>query len=62
MMDSWGLLTFQGRISVPYEGGACSTLMEEVHRSSFSIHPGATKLYLDLKRDYWWPCMKRDVA
>ena len=36
--------------------------MEEAHRSRFSIHPRATKMYLDLKRDYWWPCMKRDVA
>ena len=36
--------------------------MEEAHRSRFLIHPGATKMYLDLKRDYWWPCMKRGVA
>ncbi|CAH1446825.1 unnamed protein product [Lactuca virosa] len=36
--------------------------MEETYRLRFSIHPGATKMYLDLKRDYWWPCMKRDVA
>ena len=55
-------MTFQGRIWVPFEGGARAILMEEAHRSRFSIHPGATKTYLDLKRDYWWPCMKRDVA
>ena len=60
--DIRGLMTFQGRIWVPFEGGARAILLEEVHRSRFSIHPGATKMYLDLKRDYWWPCIKRDVA
>lgn len=37
-------------------------MMEEPHRSTFAIHPGATKMYLDLKRDYWWLSMKRGVA
>ena len=60
--DSRGLMTFQGRIWVPFVGGTRTILMEEAHRSKFSIHPGATKMYLDLKREYWWPCMKRDVA
>ena len=59
--DSRGLMTFQGWIWVPFVGGAHTILMEEAHRSRFSIHPGATKMFLDLKRDYWWPCMKRDV-
>ncbi|GKD65637.1 putative reverse transcriptase domain-containing protein [Tanacetum coccineum] len=30
-------------------------LLEEVYKSKYSIHPGATKMYLDLKRNYWWP-------
>ena len=60
--DGRGLLTFQGRIWVPFVGGTRITLMEEAHRSKFSIHPGATKMYLDLRKEYWWPCMKRDVS
>ena len=27
-----------------------------------SIHPGATKIYRDLRMNYWWPAMKMDVA
>ena len=50
--DSRGLMTFQGRIWVPFEGRARAILMEEAHRSKFSIHPGATKMFLDLKKDY----------
>ncbi|KAJ9538155.1 hypothetical protein OSB04_030888, partial [Centaurea solstitialis] len=60
--DSRGLLTRYGRIWVPQLGGNRQILFEEAHKSKFSIHPGATKMYRGLREDYWWPCMKRDVA
>ncbi|KAJ9556252.1 LOW QUALITY PROTEIN: hypothetical protein OSB04_010866 [Centaurea solstitialis] len=60
--DSRGLLTRFGRVWVPVTGEARQTLLDEAHKSKFSIHPGATKMYRDLKTDYWWPGMKRDVA
>ena len=34
----------------------------EAHKSKFVVHPGGTKMYQDLKRQYWWEGMKRDVA
>ena len=37
-------------------------ILEESHRSKLSIHPGATKMYQDLKNLFWWPRMKRDMA
>jgi len=37
-------------------------ILEESHRSSLSIHPGATKMYHDLKKLFWWSGLKRDVA
>ncbi|KAJ9556410.1 hypothetical protein OSB04_011024 [Centaurea solstitialis] len=60
--DSRGLLTRHARVWVPHAGGARQTLLEEAHKSRFSIHPGATKMYRDLRTDYWWPGMKREVA
>ena len=36
--------------------------MHEAHHSKYTIHPGVTKMYQDMKRMYWWPGMKRDVA
>lgn len=60
--DSRGLLTRYGRVWVPALCEARQTLLDEAHKSKFSIHPGATKMYQDLKSDYWWPGMKRDVA
>ncbi|KAJ9565813.1 hypothetical protein OSB04_001779 [Centaurea solstitialis] len=60
--DSRGLLTRSGRVWVPVSCEARQTLLDEAHKSKFSIHPGATKMYRDLKTDYWWLGMKRDVA
>ncbi|KAL0560424.1 hypothetical protein IC582_000829 [Cucumis melo] len=37
-------------------------LLSEAHSSPFSMHPGSTKMYQDLKRVYWWRNMKREVA
>nr|XP_012567254.1 uncharacterized protein LOC105851203 [Cicer arietinum] len=37
-------------------------ILEEGHRSCLSIHPRATKMYKDLKKIFWWPKMKKDVA
>ncbi|KAJ9551398.1 hypothetical protein OSB04_015443 [Centaurea solstitialis] len=60
--DSRGLKLFQGRIWVPKIGGNRELLLEEAHKSKYSIHPGSTKMYRDLKMNYWWPIMKLDVA
>ena len=51
--DSQGLLTLHGRVWVLYWGGVWHVLMDEAHKSRFSIHQGATKMYRDLRPDYW---------
>lgn len=38
------------------------SILEEGQRSSMSIHHGATKLYQDLKKMFWWPRMKKDIS
>ncbi|GKE71513.1 putative reverse transcriptase domain-containing protein, partial [Tanacetum coccineum] len=37
-------------------------IMNEAHKSKYSMHPGADKMYYDLRDMYWWPGMKRDIA
>jgi hypothetical protein len=32
--------------------------LDEAHLSRYSIHPGSTKMYHDLKQHYWWTKMK----
>ncbi|GJW49903.1 putative reverse transcriptase domain-containing protein [Tanacetum coccineum] len=60
--DSQGIKTNQGRIYIPFRSDVKELILEEAHKSNYSIHSGATKMYLDLKRNYWWPGMKRDYA
>jgi transposase InsO family protein len=61
-IDSEGMLRFDTRLCVPNIEDLRKKILEEAHRSSYTIHPGSTKMYKDLKENYWWEGMKRDVA
>ncbi|GJZ75848.1 retrotransposon protein, putative, ty3-gypsy subclass [Tanacetum coccineum] len=50
------------KLCVPEDHTLREALMTEAHSSPFSIHPGSTKMYHDLKQHFWWSGMKRDVA
>ena len=57
-----GILRFGNRLCVPNEGNLRIKSLEEAHCSRLAIHPGGTKMYKDLKQNYWWSGMKRDIA
>ncbi|WVY91911.1 hypothetical protein V8G54_037425 [Vigna mungo] len=57
-----GILRFRSRVCVPVKSELKRMILEEGHKSRFSIHPGMTKMYKDLKEIFWWNGMKRDVA
>ncbi|KAL4020622.1 hypothetical protein IC575_019403 [Cucumis melo] len=57
-----GELLFERRLCVPSDSAVKTELLSEAHSSPFSMHPGSTKMYQDLKRVYWWRNMKREVA
>ncbi|KAD4586602.1 hypothetical protein E3N88_24203 [Mikania micrantha] len=57
-----GLQYFMERIWVPHHGNLRDLVMDEAHKSRYSIHPGSDKMYHDLKVLYWWPHMKADIA
>ncbi|GJZ68744.1 putative reverse transcriptase domain-containing protein [Tanacetum coccineum] len=57
-----GIRYFDKRIWLPLFGGLRDLIMHESHKSKYSIHPGSDKMYQDLKKLYWWPNMKADIA
>ncbi|GJW02654.1 putative reverse transcriptase domain-containing protein [Tanacetum coccineum] len=57
-----GTLCLDNRSWLPCYGDTRSLIMHESHKSKNSIHPGADKMYHDLKMLYWWPNMKADIA
>jgi hypothetical protein len=60
--DEQGTVWFKDRICVPDIESLHETILKEAHDSNYSIHPGSTKMYQDLKQKYWWYGLKRDVA
>ncbi|XP_073020923.1 uncharacterized protein [Primulina eburnea] len=61
-IDDKGILWMKGRLCVPDNDNLRQEIMAEAHKSKFSVHPGSTKMYRDLKSSFWWNGMKRDVA
>ncbi|GJS35200.1 putative reverse transcriptase domain-containing protein [Tanacetum coccineum] len=55
-------LCLNGRSWSPCYCDLRSVVMHESHKSKYSIHPGSEKMYQDMKKLYWWPNMKADIA
>nr|GFC35260.1 putative reverse transcriptase domain-containing protein [Tanacetum cinerariifolium] len=57
-----GTLYLNGRSWLPCYGDLRTVIMHDSHKSKYSIHPGFEKMYQDMKKIYWWPNMKADIA
>ncbi|GJU73207.1 putative reverse transcriptase domain-containing protein [Tanacetum coccineum] len=57
-----GTKCLKERVWLPLFGGLRGLIMSESHKSKYSIHPGSDKMYHDLRKLYWWPNMKADIA
>jgi hypothetical protein len=55
-------LWFQGTICVPNIPEIKEIMLKEAHQTPYSIHPGSTEMYMDLKEMFWWNNMKREIA
>nr|GFA18779.1 putative reverse transcriptase domain-containing protein [Tanacetum cinerariifolium] len=51
-----------GMSGLPCYGDLRTMIMHEPHKSKYSIHPGSDKMYQDMKKLYWWPNIKADIA
>ncbi|GKD08605.1 putative reverse transcriptase domain-containing protein [Tanacetum coccineum] len=57
-----GTLCFNSRSWLPCYGDLRTVIMHESHKLKYSIHPGFDKMYQDMKKLYWWPNMKANIA
>ena len=60
-IHSDGTLYFGNRICVP-QGKIRQKILAETHSLAYSIHPGGTKMNQDLKQNFWWNAMRREIA
>ncbi|GJU59587.1 putative reverse transcriptase domain-containing protein [Tanacetum coccineum] len=57
-----GDLYYLDRIWVPLKGDMRTLIMDEAYKSKYSVHPGADKMYYDLRDRYWWSRIKKDIV
>ncbi|GJX31560.1 putative reverse transcriptase domain-containing protein [Tanacetum coccineum] len=57
-----GTLCLNSLSWISYFGDLRALIMHESHKSKYSIHPGSDKMYQDLKKLYWRPNMKAEIA
>ena len=61
-LDKDGILRFRDRRVIPRDSEFKERILAEAHAAPYSVHPGSTKMYRDLKRNFWWEGMKLDIA
>ncbi|WVZ94467.1 LOW QUALITY PROTEIN: hypothetical protein U9M48_040354 [Paspalum notatum var. saurae] len=61
-VDDRGTIWPKECLCVPLDKGIRESILTEAHCTKYSIHPGSTKMYQDLKKLFWWRRMKRDIA
>ncbi|GJS89689.1 retrotransposable element Tf2 [Tanacetum coccineum] len=57
-----GTLCLTRRSWIPCRGNLRELIMHESPKSKYSVHPRSDKMYQDLKKFYWWPNMKAEIA
>jgi hypothetical protein len=60
--DAEGTLWFKERLVVPRREALKKKILDEAYTLRYSIHPGSTKMYHDLRQQFWWTRMKRETA
>ena len=67
VVEGWSIhsndgIHFLSKLCVPNDAQMKEEVMKEAHHSRFIVHPRETKMYHDLRLQYWWQGMKWDVA
>ena len=57
-----GVLYFHDRLRVPNVDDLNNEIMDEAHSTRYSMHPGSTKMYHNLKNRFWLNDMKQEIA
>jgi hypothetical protein len=60
--DAKGTLWFKKRLVLPKKEALKKKILDEAHTLRYSIHPGNTKMYHDLRQQFWCTRMKHDAA
>ncbi|GJS03832.1 putative reverse transcriptase domain-containing protein [Tanacetum coccineum] len=57
-----GTLCLKNRSWLPCFGDLRTLIMHESHKLKYFVHSSSEKMYQDMRKLYWWPNMKADIA
>jgi hypothetical protein len=60
--DDKGVVCFGQRLVIPRDRDLKKEILDEAHLSKFTIHPVSTKMYRDLRENFWWSNIKGEIA
>jgi hypothetical protein len=60
--DTKGTLWFNDRLVMPKKQDQKKKILDEAHTSRYCIHSRITKMYHDLRQQFWWTRMKCETA
>lgn len=58
LLSKDGALCYGTRLYVLYMNNLRNKLMTQAYKTTYTMHLGSTKMYMDLKEYYWWGSMK----
>lgn len=61
-MSKNGLLMCKNRLYIPNSDELKALILNEIHKKPYSGHPGYQKTITMLRKEFYWPKMKREVA
>ncbi|KAL8105555.1 hypothetical protein AgCh_029374 [Apium graveolens] len=60
--DDKGIFRVASRIWIPNVPELKAEILQDAHSSKYSIYSRSTNMYRDLKENFWWPDMKKEIA
>jgi hypothetical protein len=60
--DVKGTLWLKERLVVPKKEALKMKILDEAHMLRYSIHLGSTKMYHDLRKQFWWTRIKCETT
>ncbi|KAA3480774.1 DNA/RNA polymerases superfamily protein [Gossypium australe] len=61
-LSSDEVLCFQGKACMPKDVELRQKILQDAHSSPYAMHPGGSKMYKDLREQFWWPGLKKEVT
>jgi hypothetical protein len=61
-IDENDVVHFRGHLFVPQNSQVKMDILREGHQTPYIVHPGETKMYRDLKQNFWWKRIKFDIG